>query len=110
MCESSQHTNIIKRVCEASATFCSRLERKALENAAPSVESKSTNAAAGNERESFVLPILDKKGWSINQLALEAELDFHTVNDYLKRKTRPNRSTRKNLADALGIAVDRLPK
>ena len=79
-------------------------------NSAQDVESKPTNATAANERESFVQPILDGKGWSIHQLALEAEVDFHTVNDYLKGRTRPNRSTRKHLADALGIAVDRLPK
>jgi ribosome-binding protein aMBF1 (putative translation factor) len=77
---------------------------------AEGVESKSTNAAPGNERESFVQPILDEKGWSIHQLAVEAEVDFHTVNDYLKGRTRPNRSTRKHLADALSIAVGRLPK
>ena len=55
-------------------------------------------------------PFLDKKGWSINQLALEADVDFHTANDYLKGRTRPNRATRKQLADALGIAIGELPK
>jgi hypothetical protein len=79
-------------------------------NSAQDVESKPPNATATNERKSFVYPILDGKGWSINRLAVEAEVDFHTVNDYLKGRTRPNRSTRKQLADALGIAVDKLPR
>lgn len=74
------------------------------------VGSKSTTATASNERESVVLRILDNNGWSIHRLAVEATVDFHTVNDYLKGRTRPNRSTRKQLADALGIAVDELPK
>jgi lambda repressor-like predicted transcriptional regulator len=79
-------------------------------NLAQGAESKSANVAVGNERQSFVQPILDKKGWSTNRLAVEAEVDFHTVNDYLNGRTRPNRSTRKQLADALDIAVDELPK
>jgi ribosome-binding protein aMBF1 (putative translation factor) len=85
-----------------------RLLRTPPANRAPGPETKE--GAPTNERESVVLPILDKKGWSKNQLAVEAEVDFHTVNGYLKGKTRPNRSTRKQLADALGIAVNELPK
>jgi lambda repressor-like predicted transcriptional regulator len=64
---------------------------------------------ARNAREAFVLPILEEKGWSVHRFSVEAELDFHTVNDYLKEKTKPNRSTRKQLADALGIPVTKLP-
>jgi len=45
---------------------------------------KSTDVKALNERERFVRPILDRKGWSTHQFAVEAEVDFHTANDYLK--------------------------
>jgi lambda repressor-like predicted transcriptional regulator len=65
---------------------------------------------AGNKRQSFVLAILESKGWSTHQFSIEAQLDSHTVSDFLKGKTKPNRSTRKRLADALGIAVNELPK
>lgn len=82
---------VIRRVCVASATFCSRLERKALEQSEPgnrtgaerlrsganqaqgslaqnsdktaqSVEGKSTNAAVGNTREAVARPIREKEG------------------------------------------------
>jgi hypothetical protein len=85
-----------------------RMLTKAIANA-HGAESKSANAAVANERQSFVEPILDKKGWSANRFAVEAEVDFHTVNGYLKGKTRPNRSTRKQLADALEIPINKLP-
>jgi hypothetical protein len=51
LCDRSQRTNAIRRVCEASATFCARLERKALvtigaeERSADTLENM-TNAAA----------------------------------------------------------------
>ena len=78
-------------------------------HAQKNVESQITELA-GNKRQSFVLAILENKGWSIHQLAIEAQLDSHTVSDFLKGKAKPNRSTRKRLADALGIAVNELPK
>lgn len=124
----SGEAGMIPRACEASAVFCSRLERKALERTprreelsrfaprmtespqgATSVPQVQINELA-NKRKALVEPILDEKGWSIHQLAVEAQLDFHTVNDYLKGKTRPNRSTRKQLAEALGIRVENLPQ
>ena len=94
-------------VCRASATFCSWLEAKAL--GGQRVAAERINDNPQNERQAFVMPKLIEKGWSINQLAVQAEVDFHTVNDYLKGKTNPNRSTRKQLADALGVAVGQLP-
>ena len=63
-----------------------------------------------NKRESLVCPILDKKGWSIEDWANESGVDFHTANNYLKSKTNPYRSTRKKLADSLGIGVEELPR
>jgi hypothetical protein len=63
-----------------------------------------------NPRVSFVVPILETKGWSIQDWAMAARIDFHTANDYLKGATKPYRSTRKKLADSLGVAVEKLPK
>lgn len=127
---------VIKNVCQASAAFCAHLadeevvisrhapdlDRSELtankeppraqnsEKTAQPVKNESRVTTVSDERKSFVQPILEKKGWSTHQLAVEAELDFHTTNDYLEGKTKPNRSTRKQLAEALGIAVDKLPK
>lgn len=74
------------------------------------VEIKTANTCEGNERQLFVQPILEKKGWSTHRFAVEAEVDFHTANDYLKNKTKPNRTTRTQLAKALGLPVEQLPK
>jgi lambda repressor-like predicted transcriptional regulator len=61
------------------------------------------------DRESIVMPILRKKGWSIYDWANESGVDSHTANGYLKGKTRPYPSTRKKLADALSIPIEKLP-
>jgi len=71
---------------------------------------KSTDVTAPNERERFVRPILEKKAWSTFQFALEADVDFHTANDYLNGKNKPNRTTRARLAKALEVPVEKLPK
>jgi len=63
-----------------------------------------------NGRESFVRPILNRKGWSIHDWAVKSDVDFHTANNYLNGKTNPFPSTRKKLADALGIRVKNLPE
>jgi hypothetical protein len=75
----------------------------------PAASSSTTAAPAPPSRESFIRPILDKKGWSTNTWALYAKVDFHTADDYLKDITKPNKSTRKSLADALGIDIKELP-
>jgi hypothetical protein len=60
-------------------------------------------------RQAFVERILTEKGWSILDWADNSGVDFHTANDYLKGTTKPYRSTRKKLADSLGVAVADLP-
>lgn len=126
----SAEGGMILRVCEASATFCARLERKAVtgevrlktdgeqaesscvQNNAKStqdVENKFINAATGNTREAFLRPILDKKGFSVHDWARRANVDFHTADNYLKGKTKPYPDTLKKLADALGTEVEKLP-
>jgi transcriptional regulator with XRE-family HTH domain len=84
-----------------------RLEKRAID--AP-VSATEPDKKPADQRDSFVLPILAKKGWSIHEWAVNAEVDFHTANDYLKGKTRPFRSTRVKLAESLGVTVDDLPK
>lgn len=63
-----------------------------------------------SHKESLIRGILERKGWSLFDLAQEARVDPHTVNDYLKGKTTPYRSTRKKLADALGLPIEDLPR
>ncbi len=43
----------------------------------------SSRRAESNERKSFVEPILRKIGWTINEWAVNSEVDFHSVKDYL---------------------------
>jgi hypothetical protein len=62
------------------------------------------------KRQSVVRPLLEKNGWSILDWAAESNVDFHTADNYLKGKTNPYRSTRKKMADALGMPVTDLPK
>jgi lambda repressor-like predicted transcriptional regulator len=61
-------------------------------------------------RREFVEPLLDAKGWSVLEWAVEANVDKATANDYLDNKTSPYRSTRLKLAKALGVPVEQLPK
>lgn len=60
-------------------------------------------------RTQFVDQILTKKGWSTHDWAVQSNVDFHTADNYRKGFTKPFPSTRKKLADSLGIAVDELP-
>jgi|SRR5579863_2635899 len=73
-------------------------------------ERKASNAMAGNTRKAFLKPLLKTNGFSIHGWARAAKVDFHTANDYLNGKTKPNPDTRKQLADALGVKVETLPE
>ncbi|HEV2521803.1 MAG TPA: helix-turn-helix transcriptional regulator [Candidatus Acidoferrales bacterium] len=79
---------------------------RALEKSAPASQ---RDAKPTNERDLFVRPILDKKGWSILDWAKDSGVDFHTANNYLKGKTKPYKSTRTKLAKSLGVEVQKLP-
>ncbi len=61
-------------------------------------------------RRAFVEPKLNAKGWSILEWANNSDVDYHTADSYLKGITKSYRSTRKKLADSLGVTVDELPK
>ncbi len=99
---------MIRRVCVTSATFCSWLERKALETSASSLR-PDANPTNARKRKSFVSPILASKGWSILDWASNSDVDFNTANNYLKGKTKPYESTRAKLAKSLGVEVQKLP-
>jgi len=64
---------------------------------------------APSQRKLVVVPILDAKGWSVLDWANEAEVAYHTANDYLQGTTNPYRSSRLKLAKALGLKVEQLP-
>jgi ribosome-binding protein aMBF1 (putative translation factor) len=68
-----------------------------------------TNVADSSARETALRMILDQKGFSVHDWAKKAGVDFHTASNYRKGKTKPYPSTRKKLADALGIKVEDLP-
>lgn len=76
---------------------------------AQGVESKSASAAPGNAREAFIRPILDKKGFTVHGWANQADVDFHTADNYLKGATKPYPDTLRKLADALGVKLEELP-
>ncbi|HTF25208.1 MAG TPA: helix-turn-helix transcriptional regulator [Candidatus Limnocylindria bacterium] len=82
-----------------------RLAREIVEvSAEPSgstVESKPMKVAPSSTREAFIKPILEKKGFSVQEWARKANVDFHTADNYLKGETKPYPDTLKKLADAL---------
>jgi hypothetical protein len=86
-----------------------------LEMASPATNSRRTSNALNKKRRLvkkrrlFVLPILARKGWSILEWADESKVNFNTANHYLTGGTRPYKSTRKKLAESLGVDVDQLP-
>src|SRR5205085_834161 len=45
-------------------------------------------------RRSLVKPLLDKRGWSINDWAVQSGVDFHTADRYLRGEGKPYPSTR----------------
>ena len=56
-----------------------------------------------------VLEKIDKlrkeRGWSVNYLAMEAELTQSTLNNLYTRKTEPKISTLRSICKALGITL-----
>jgi len=66
--------------------------------------------AETNPRRAFVMPLLEKRGWSILDWANEARVDHATAVNYLDSKRKQYRSTRLKLANALKVSADQLPK
>ncbi len=63
-----------------------------------------------NQRRVYVMPILEKKGWSVLDWANASEVSHATAMDYLDDKSKPYPSTRFKLAKALNIPVEQLPR
>lgn len=76
----------------------------------PAPQSEPNDAAAKNPRYAFVLPILEKRGWSVLDWANESGVAHATALDYLAGKTKPYRSTKVKLAKSLGVSIELLPK
>jgi len=74
------------------------------------VPAAAPTPADWNAREAFVIPLLEKNGWSPLDWAVEAKVSPATAQDYLGNKTKPYASTRMKLAKALGISVQQLPR
>jgi hypothetical protein len=70
---------------------------------------ESRPADQASKRKAFVEPILLAKGWSHLRWAMEAEVAYNTVADYLTGKKNPYSSTRVKLAKALGVTPNLLP-
>jgi lambda repressor-like predicted transcriptional regulator len=96
---------------EASMELCELLETDAVQGIDGQLLSQATlTPDARVTRRAFIEPLLEKKGWSTFDWAIEATVDPNTATDYLAGTTRPHRNTRKKLADALGVPVEQLPK
>jgi len=67
-------------------------------------------ASLAHDRESRLRPLLDRKGWSTSDWAVQSGVDFHTVSKYLKGERRPYANTRAKIAKSLGIDVTELPR
>ncbi len=103
---SQEWLSAIDRAIELRRTVSASLTA----NASGNVEKQApSEQQANNTREAFIKPILEKKGLSIRQWAINAKVDFHTADDYLKGKTKPYPDTLKKLADALGVEIGKLP-
>jgi hypothetical protein len=74
----------------------------------PAVNESSTGPPG--DREAQLSPILKSKGFTPGGWATAAGLDPSVVYDYLAGKSNPRPSTRKTLAEALGMKPDDLPE
>jgi|SRR6266567_6845255 len=74
-------------------------------------QTHSDSQAHTNARRRRILePILNNRGLSPHGWAVQAEVNWHTVDSYLNGKTQPTKDTRKRLANALGMEPQDLPE
>lgn len=73
-------------------------------------DTKELASAVSERRRIVIRPLLDERGWSILDWANAANVAYHTAADYLEGKTAPYPSTRKKLANSLGLSVQQFPK
>jgi hypothetical protein len=91
-----------------------RVRKRVRKNDSPST-ARDDSAARGKAerakaRRKVVKPLLDAKGWSIQEWATNSNVDFHTANDYWNGDTNPYPSSRKKLAESLGLQPSELPE
>jgi hypothetical protein len=65
--------------------------------------------SSASAREQFIKPLLLKRGWSVLDWALEAEVAYNTAAGYVAGK-KTYASTRFKLAKALGLEANQLPE
>ncbi len=125
----SETVGVIERLLEASAIYCARLDREALEKAAmPCVEERTPIARevakagarleiGGEEmarersgrRSAAVMPILRSKRWSRGMWATKAGVSKNSVYEYLNGKRNLSIENRQALAEELGLKPQELP-
>jgi hypothetical protein len=71
--------------------------------------SKTALIVHPDDRRSFVVPLLRRKGWSTNHWATISDVDFNTAKGYLAGK-KTYRASLIKLARSLGIDPDSFPK
>jgi lambda repressor-like predicted transcriptional regulator len=82
--------------------------KAALRNAGREARVKLAQAGTGHSeivggRKWLIQAELDRLGWSINDWARHAEVDFNTAKNYMNGKTKPYPGTKKKLDDAIGL-------
>jgi len=73
-------------------------------------ESGDAISARAAARQKFIKRRMKEKGWSRGDWAQESGVDYHTIADFLDGKTKPYASTRKKLAETLGVEIDDFPE
>lgn len=82
--------------------------KAALKKAAREARLKLAQAGTGHSesvagRKKLIQAVLDRLGWSVNELAGRAGVDFNTAKNYINGKTKLYAGTRKRLDDAIGL-------
>jgi ribosome-binding protein aMBF1 (putative translation factor) len=81
----SKEGGVIRRVCVASATFSSRLERKALK----ALEPARDNARRSTDIGRNIDKLRKECGWSFDQLADETGIDKKLILSHVNKGARP---------------------
>ena len=116
------HTIKLTITNHAKATAAARLIKPVLDspkvpaigfNDSPSLrmaKSIQFSSPVASKRKAFVQPLLDAKGWSIAEWAEKAKVSRHTAKSYLEGNRKTYHSSMKDLAKALGVTFQELPK
>ena len=109
----SETTGCIERRLEASALFCTWLDRRSQERAAqPAVTDaafKESFQERSERRCAVVMPILMSKGWKRGMWATKAGVSKNSAYDYLHGKRNLSFENRSALAEELGLRPEEFP-